>query len=99
MYTQGEIIDALQKNQQPVYASFNVSELFYMYFVCNPDGVGTHFRYGCEEVIMEKDNSMKTLVLVFVLLYFLSPVDAAPGILDDMIVAFMGMTLSRRSNQ
>ena len=48
---------------------------------------------------MEKDNSMKTLVLVFVLLYFLSPVDAAPGILDDMIVAFMGMTLSRRSNQ
>lgn len=48
---------------------------------------------------MEKDNSMKTLVLVFVLLYFLAPIDAAPGMIDDLIVAVMGMIISKRSNQ
>ena len=48
--TQEEIINALQKNQQPVYASFKVSDFHYLYFVWNPDGVGTHFRYGREEI-------------------------------------------------
>ena len=61
--------------------------------ICNIDD-----RYEME-VIMEKDNSMKTLVLVFVLLYFLAPIDAAPGMIDDLIVAVMGMIISKRSNQ
>lgn len=32
------------------YASFKASKLFYLYFGWNPDGVGTRFRYGCEEI-------------------------------------------------
>ena len=48
--TSEEIIDALKKNKQPVYASFKASKLFYLYFGWNPDGVGTRFRYGCEEI-------------------------------------------------
>ena len=45
-----EIINALQKHKQPVYASFEVDNLFYLYFGWHPDGVGTHFRYGCEKI-------------------------------------------------
>lgn len=49
-HTPEEIIDALKKNNQSVYASFKASKLFYLYFGWNPDGVGTRFRYGCEEI-------------------------------------------------
>lgn len=49
-YTQEEIISALQKSKQPVYASFSVSKFRYLYFAWNPDGVGTRFRYGYEEI-------------------------------------------------
>lgn len=48
--TSEEIIDALKENKQSVYASFKVSKLFYLYFGWNPDGIGTYFRYGCEEI-------------------------------------------------
>lgn len=48
--TQEEIINAVQKSKQHVYASFSVSKLRYLYFVWNPDGVGTSFRYGYEEI-------------------------------------------------
>lgn len=48
--TPEEIINALRKDNQPVYASFTVSKLFYLYFGWNPDGIGTYFRYGCEEI-------------------------------------------------
>ena len=48
--TPEKIINALQRNNQPVYASFTVSNLFFLYFGWNPDGVGTNFRYGCEEI-------------------------------------------------
>lgn len=51
LYTTPEkIINALQRNNQPVYASLTVSNLFFLYFGWNPDGVGTNFRYGCEEI-------------------------------------------------
>jgi len=33
----------------------------------------------------------KTLVLVVVLLYIISPIDAVPGPIDDVIVALLGM--------
>lgn len=49
-HTQEEIINALKANKQPVYASFKASKLFYLYFGWNPDGIGTCFRYGCEEI-------------------------------------------------
>ena len=49
-HTAEEIINALQKHKQPVYASFDVDNLFYLYFGWHPDGVGTHFRYGCEKI-------------------------------------------------
>lgn len=49
-YTQEEIISALQKSKQSVYASFSVSKLRYLYFAWNPDGVITRFRYGYEEI-------------------------------------------------
>lgn len=51
LYTTPEkIINALQRNNHSVYASFTVSNLFCLYFGWNPDGIGTHFRYGCEEI-------------------------------------------------
>lgn len=36
-------------------------------------------------------NGLRTLVILFVLLYVLSPVDAAPGPIDDVIVMLLGM--------
>ncbi|MCR4643831.1 MAG: hypothetical protein K5695_00275 [Oscillospiraceae bacterium] len=49
-HTQEEIINALLNDKQPVYASFSASALFYLYFGWYPDGIGTHFRYGCETI-------------------------------------------------
>ena len=34
---------------------------------------------------------MKTLILVVVLVYVISPIDAVPGPIDDVIVALLGM--------
>jgi len=48
--TPEEIVNALKKDNKPVYAAFTVSELFYLYFGWNPDGVRTRFRYGGREI-------------------------------------------------
>ena len=37
-------------------------------------------------------NGLRTMVILFVLLYVLSPVDAAPGPIDDAIVMLLGMS-------
>ena len=37
------------------------------------------------------NNSMKTLILVVVLVYVIAPIDAVPGPIDDVIVALLGM--------
>lgn len=37
------------------------------------------------------NNSMKTLILLVVLVYVISPIDAVPGPIDDVIVALLGM--------
>ena len=39
---------------------------------------------------------MKTLILVVVLLYIVSPIDAAPGPIDDVLVALFGMAAQKR---
>ena len=49
-HSQEEIINALLKNNKPVYASFEVRNPFYLYWSWYPEGVGTYFRYGCEEI-------------------------------------------------
>lgn len=41
------------------------------------------------------DNGFKFLILIGVILYVLSPVDAAPGLIDDLIVAVMGIALRK----
>jgi uncharacterized membrane protein YkvA (DUF1232 family) len=37
-----------------------------------------------------KNNILKTIILLFVILYVVSPVDAVPGPIDDIIVLLMG---------
>lgn len=37
------------------------------------------------------DDFKKALILIVVLLYVISPVDAVPGPIDDVIVALLGM--------
>ena len=39
---------------------------------------------------------MKTLVVVLVLLYIFSPVDACPGIIDDVIIALVAVTVHKQ---
>lgn len=39
---------------------------------------------------------LKTLVLVVVLLYILSPIDACPGPIDDVIVALLGIAARKK---
>lgn len=41
-------------------------------------------------------NYLKTLVLVVVILYIVSPIDACPGPIDDVIVALLGMAARKR---
>ena len=36
------------------------------------------------------NESMRVLILMFMLLYLLSPVDAMPGPIDDIIVLYLG---------
>lgn len=43
-----------------------------------------------------KNNILKTLILLFVLLYVVSPVDAVPGPIDDVIVSIIGYISSRK---
>lgn len=39
---------------------------------------------------------MKTLVVVLVLLYIFSPVDACPGIIDDVIIALVAVVAQKQ---
>ena len=43
-----------------------------------------------------KSNILKTLILLFVLLYAVPPVDAAPGPIDDIIVLIIGYISTRK---
>ena len=42
------------------------------------------------------DDILRVFVLVFVILYVLSPIDGCPGPIDDLIVVIMGF-VARRS--
>lgn len=41
---------------------------------------------------------LRTLVLVIVILYIVSPIDGFPGPIDDLIVAAMGVACRRKLN-
>lgn len=41
-------------------------------------------------------NFLKTLVIVVVILYIVSPIDACPGPVDDIIVAVLGIAARKR---
>ena len=41
------------------------------------------------------NNGMKGLLLVLMILYVLSPIDACPGPIDDVIVVIMGLAMRR----
>ena len=43
------------------------------------------------------DNSRRTLMMLFIILYVLSPVDAAPGPVDDFIVMMLPLFLGGSS--
>lgn len=38
----------------------------------------------------------KGMILVLMILYLLSPIDACPGLIDDLIVLVIGMAARRR---
>ncbi len=42
------------------------------------------------------DGVMKGMLIVLVILYFISPLDAAPGPIDDVIVILLGMAAQKR---
>ena len=42
-------------------------------------------------------NGMKGLVLVFVILYVISPIDICPGPIDDILLMVMAMGVQRRN--
>ena len=48
-----------------------------------------------EEVNHMNDDTMRVLVLIFVILYVLSPIDGCPGPIDDLIVIIMGAAVRR----
>lgn len=37
------------------------------------------------------NEAMKGMILVLMILYILSPIDACPGLLDDLLVLLIGM--------
>ena len=41
-------------------------------------------------------NYLKTLLMVIVILYIISPIDACPGPIDDIIVAILGIAAKKR---
>ena len=44
------------------------------------------------------DDTMSTLVLIFVILYLISPVDGCPGPIDDLIVLIIALAARRKHN-
>lgn len=45
---------------------------------------------------MERPNIIKLVVLILVVAYIISPIDMAPGPIDDVIVLLMGAAINRR---
>jgi len=42
------------------------------------------------------DDFMRAAILIFMILYLVSPIDACPGPLDDTVVILIGMALRRQ---
>lgn len=42
------------------------------------------------------NNTLRTLLLIFLILYIASPIDACPGPIDDVIIAVMGIAARKR---
>ena len=42
------------------------------------------------------DDFMRAAILIFMILYLVSPIDACPGPLDDAVVILIGMALRRQ---
>ena len=42
------------------------------------------------------DDFMRAAILIFMILYLVSPIDACPGPLDDAVVILIGMVLRRQ---
>lgn len=42
------------------------------------------------------DDFMRAAILIFMILYLVSPIDACPGPLDDALVILIGMALRRQ---
>lgn len=42
------------------------------------------------------DDFIKVCVVVFIILYIVSPVDACPGPIDDVVVALLGVAKCRK---
>lgn len=45
---------------------------------------------------MERTDIIKLVVLILVVAYIISPIDMAPGPIDDVIVLLMGAAINRR---
>ena len=45
---------------------------------------------------MEKTDITKLVVLILIVVYIISPIDMAPGPIDDVIVLLMGAAINRR---
>lgn len=43
-----------------------------------------------------RNDFLKTIILVAVLLYIVSPIDACPGPIDDVIVALLGVAARKK---
>lgn len=42
------------------------------------------------------DDFMRAAILIFMVLYLVSPIDACPGPIDDAVVILIGMALRRQ---
>ncbi len=42
------------------------------------------------------NNAMKGMLLVLMILYIVSPVDACPGPFDDLVVLFIGLAAQKK---
>lgn len=42
------------------------------------------------------DDFMRAVILVFMILYLVSPIDGCPGLIDDAIVLLVGMAVRKR---
>ena len=45
------------------------------------------------------DNTVKGIIIIAVILYIISPIDAAPGPIDDIIVLLMGIGATKADSK